>query len=78
MQCACSAALAPAGEATAPPARLPRCPRCVAGRARAVAPARIRVEPKTFFANERTMLQWLQIRWGRTASGSMGTCCELQ
>jgi len=23
-----------------------------------------RVEPKTFFANERTFLQWLQIRWG--------------
>lgn len=26
---------------------------------------RTRIEPKTFFANERTFLQWLQIRWGR-------------
>ena len=39
------------------------CPGCLpAGRARAV--VRTRVEPKTFFANERTFLQWLQIRWG--------------
>ncbi len=31
-----------------------------AGRAKAL--VRTRVEPKTFFANERTFLQWLQIR----------------
>ena len=36
--------------------------RVVAGRAKAL--VRTRVEPKTFFANERTFLQWLQIRWG--------------
>ena len=36
--------------------------RLFAGRAKAL--VRTRVEPKTFFANERTFLQWLQIRWG--------------
>lgn len=30
---------------------------------------RTRVEPKTFFANERTFLQWLQIRWGSGGQG---------
>ena len=28
-----------------------------------------RVEPKTFFANERTFLQWLQIRWAPLVGG---------
>ena len=37
-------------------------PPFTAGRAKAL--VRTRVEPKTFFANERTFLQWLQIRWG--------------
>ena len=36
-------------------------PCSLAGRAKAL--VRTRVEPKTFFANERTFLQWLQIRW---------------
>jgi hypothetical protein len=45
---------------------------CPAGRPGAV--VRTRTQPKTFFANERTFLQWLQIRWGPASAtdGAIG------
>jgi uncharacterized membrane protein YidH (DUF202 family) len=52
-----------------------------AGASRAAALVRTRVEPKTFFANERTFLQWLQISvlvmmiaFGLLRSGPEGDC----
>lgn len=55
----CCASLAPHLACACPPP-----PPCFpSGRVKAL--VRTRVEPKTFFANERTFLQWLQIRWGQ-------------